>query len=236
MDFYAARVVLIVDTLFLKIVFMFYETDEQNVTTDHLIHQKNGYQIALDEWKAKKTGFLSSSPFGIGAFARLDERLEDAPEWVNAPRKPGRDPMGLTQKQPNAEFFTTECFGGLKKFSGFPQDKQAFGIVVELFSPQSHGSVTIKSSDPTEVPTVDHNYLTDPLDVLVLAEACRFANETITKGAGTAKIVKGSWPPEAIHHTYTTRDAWAEYVRENAVSGISSSSHYFSVRLTVPPS
>jgi choline dehydrogenase-like flavoprotein len=203
----------------LKVVFMFYETEEEHITTDHLIHQKDGYQIALQLWKDEKRGFLSSSPFGIGAFVRLDDRLQDAPDWVTAPRKPGRDPMGLTATQPNAEFFTTECYDGLKKFADFPEGKQAFAIVAQLFSPRSRGTVTIKSSDPMQLPTVNHNYLADPLDTLVLAEACRFANEIITKGAGTAKIVKGSWPPEATHHTYATRDAWAEYARDNATTG-----------------
>ncbi|KAK2763738.1 hypothetical protein FQN54_009354 [Arachnomyces sp. PD_36] len=201
------------------IVFILYETDKQDLTTDNLIYQKNGYKIARDLWREKKTGFLASSPFGIGAFARLDERLKDSPEWVNAPREPGRDPMGLTTKQPNIELFTTECYGGLKKLSDFPEGKQAFGIVTELFSPKSRGAVTITSPDPMQKPRVDHNYLADPLDILVLAEACQLGHEIITKGAGTAEIVKGSWPKEAAHHTRTTRDSWAEYVRENAVSG-----------------
>jgi hypothetical protein len=203
---------------------MFYEIEGQDLTIDHLISGKDGYQIAVDSWREKKTGFLSSSPFGVGAFARLDERLKNTPEWVNAPRKPGRDPMGLTSKQPNIEFFTTECLGGLKEFGDPPEGKQVFGIIAELFSPRSRGTVTTASSDPGQIPTVNHNYLADPLDVLVLAEACRYANEIITKGAGTAKIIKGSWPLEAKHHTYTTREAWANYVRGNAFSGISSPS------------
>jgi choline dehydrogenase-like flavoprotein len=202
-------------------VFIFYETEEKDIATNSLIYKQDGYQAAIQLWREKKTGFLASSPFGVGAFVPLDNRLKDAPDWVNAPRKPGRDPMGLTAKQPNAEFFTVQCYGGLKSFTHFPEDKQAFGIVAELFSPRSRGNVAIKSPDPMQVPTVDHNYLADPLDVQVLAEACRFANEIMMKGEGTSNIVKGSWPPEAMHHTYTTREAWVDYVRNNATSCIS---------------
>jgi len=59
-------------------------------------------------YKENKTGILSTFPFGAFAFARLDDRLKDEPLWKNAKTQPGRDPMGLTQKQPNIEFFTTE--------------------------------------------------------------------------------------------------------------------------------
>ena len=59
-------------------------------------------------YKEKKEGILASFPFGVFAFARLDERLKDEPLWKEARREAGRDPMGLTQRQPNIEFFTTE--------------------------------------------------------------------------------------------------------------------------------
>lgn len=60
-------------------------------------------------YKENKTGVLSSFPFGAFGFARLDERLKDDPLWSQAKTKPGRDPMGLTKKQPNVEFFSTEA-------------------------------------------------------------------------------------------------------------------------------
>lgn len=114
-----------------EIVFVFYETDHQGLTTDHLIHRPNGHQIAMKQWKEQKSGFLATSPFGIGVYARLDDRLKDAPEWKNAHCEPGKDPMGLMLEQLNLEFFTTECYGGLKRFSEFPENKCAFGIVAE---------------------------------------------------------------------------------------------------------
>ncbi len=63
-------------------------------------------------YKEKKEGVLSTFPFGAFAFARLDDRLKDEPLWKEAERMPGRDPMGLTSKQPNVEFFTTEASCG----------------------------------------------------------------------------------------------------------------------------
>ena len=69
-------------------------------------------------------------------------------------------------------------------------------MITELFSPRSKGTVTLKSTDPSENPIVDCNYLSDPLDVLVMSEGVRLGNEIVmnlNKVAGE-EIVKGSWP------------------------------------------
>ncbi|KAJ5682835.1 Glucose-methanol-choline oxidoreductase [Penicillium macrosclerotiorum] len=201
------------------IVFIFYETEKAGLTTDYNVYHGDNFDKTYAEWKEKKTGFLSTFPFGAFAFARMDERLKDEPLWKNAPRQLGRDPMGLTPKQPNVEFFTTECYGGPKQYDQFPIDqKHAFSIIAELFAPKSRGSVTLKSSNPMENPIVDCNYLADPMDMLVLSEACRFGNEIVMKGAGTKDIVKGSWPPNLNHHTYKSREEWVPYVKEHATT------------------
>ncbi|PYH40568.1 GMC family oxidoreductase [Aspergillus saccharolyticus JOP 1030-1] len=201
------------------IVFIFYETTKAGLTTDYLVHHGDSFEKSYALWKEKKEGFLSTVPFGAFAFARLDDRLKDEPLWRDAPREPGRDPMGLTPKQPNIEFFTTECYGGPKQYDQFPIDhKHAFSIIAELFSPRSRGSVTLSSKDPHDNPIVDCNYLSDPLDLLVITEACKFANEIIMKGAGTKDIVKGSWPPSLTHHAYTEREQWVPYVKEHGTT------------------
>jgi len=198
---------------------MFYETEKAGLTNDYAVYHNDNFENTYKLWKEKKTGFLSTFPFGIFAFARLDERLKNEPLWKNAPRLPGRDPMGLAPNQPNIEFFTTECYGGPKQYDQFPGNNQhAFSMIAELFAPKSRGSVTLKSADPLENPIVDCNYLDDPLDMLVLSEACRFGNEVVMKGAGTKDIVKGSWPSNLKHHTYSTREEWIPYVKEHATT------------------
>ncbi|TVY59883.1 Pyranose dehydrogenase 3 [Fusarium oxysporum f. sp. cubense] len=201
------------------IVFMFYETEKPGLTNDHLVYHGDALAKSYTLWKEQKAGFLSTFPFGILAFARLDQRLADSDVWNEAPRKVGRDPMGLAPSQPNIELFNTECYGGPKDFDKFPIDgKHAFGIIAELFSPKSRGTVTLRNADTTAIPVVDCNYLSDQLDVEVLAEACRFANEIITEGAGTKDVIKGSWPSDLTHHTYKTREDWIPYVKENATT------------------
>ncbi|KAJ5331807.1 Glucose-methanol-choline oxidoreductase [Penicillium atrosanguineum] len=201
------------------IVFMFYETEKPGLTNDHHVYHGDNFDKTYLEWKEKKSGFLSTFPFGSFAFARMDERLANEPMWKNAPRLPGRDPMGLTPSQPNVEFFTTECYGGPKQYDQFPNDqKHAFSMIAELFAPKSRGSVTLNSADPMDNPIVDCNYLSDPMDMLVLSEACRFGNEIVMNGAGTKDIVKGSWPPNLTHHAFTKREEWIPYVREHATT------------------
>lgn len=65
---------------------------------------------------------------------------------------------------------------------------------------------------------MDHNYLDDPLDMLVMTEACRFANEIVMKGKGTKDVVKGSWPADLTHHAYTKREEWEPYVRQQTTT------------------
>jgi choline dehydrogenase-like flavoprotein len=128
--------------------------------------------------------------------------------------------MGLTKSQPNVEFFSTECYGGPKQYSDFPDGEKthAFALLAELFAPKSRGSVKLKSKNPMDNPIVDHNYLAEELDMLVLSEACSFANEIITMGEGTKDIVAGSWPVNLTHHEHTKREDWVPYVKENATT------------------
>ncbi|KAM0315859.1 hypothetical protein ACHAPQ_011467 [Fusarium lateritium] len=201
------------------IVFMFYETDKEGITTDSLLYHGNALEKAYAQWKEEKKGPMTVFPFGIFAYARIDERLADSEIWNSAPRKEGRDPMGLTPKQPQVEFFTTECYGGPKQYDQFPiNGKHAFSMIAELFSPKSRGTVTLRNVDATAIPVVDCNYLSDPLDLEVLAEACAFGNEIVTEGPATKDLVKGSWPSELAHHKFKTREDWKEYVKDNATT------------------
>jgi choline dehydrogenase-like flavoprotein len=91
-------------------------------------------------------------------------------------------------------------------------------MITELFSPRSKGTMTLKSANPMQNPIVDHNYLSDPLDVLVLSEGVRLGNEVVMKGKGTKDIVKGSWPSSLTHQKWTGGGEWGPYVRQHATT------------------
>ncbi|CUS12308.1 unnamed protein product [Tuber aestivum] len=201
------------------IVLIFYELNKPGLTLDDQLYPPGAREASYRLWKEHKKGPLSVIPFGAFAYTRLDEHLSDSALWNSAPRLPGRDPMGLTPKQPNIEFFTTECYGGPKQFSDFPHDGEScFSIIAELFSARSRGSVRLRSRDPSVNPVVEHNYLSDVLDLEVLAEACRLGNEIVMEGSGTRDVVSGSWPASAAHHNLRTRDEWKKFVKRNATT------------------
>lgn len=202
-----------------QLCFLFYEVSEPNLTNDHLAYHDDAIASTYKLWQEKKTGILSTFPFGIFGYARLDERLKDSELWNSAKREEGRDPMGLTPSQPNIEFWNTELYGGPKQYEDFPVDhKHAFAMCALLFNQHSRGSVKLKSKDPLENPIVDHKYLEHPLDMLVMTEACKFANEIVMKGKGTKDIIKGSWPADLTHHTFTEREDWEPHVRQHATT------------------
>ena len=200
-------------------MFVFYEVSEPNLTNDYLAYHDNAIASTYALYQEKKTGLLSTFPFGIFGYARLDERLRDSPLWQDAPREPGRDPMGLTAQQPNMEFWNTELYGGPKQYEDFPiNGEHTFAMCNLLFNQRSRGSVKLRSADALENPVVDHNYLGDPLDMLVMTEACRFANEMVMQGKGTRDVIKGSWPADLTHHAFTTREDWEPHVRKHATT------------------
>ncbi|RDA94390.1 hypothetical protein CP533_2243 [Ophiocordyceps camponoti-saundersi (nom. inval.)] len=201
------------------IVFLMYETEKPGLTRDENLYHAGEYEKTLKLWRDEKKGALSSVPWGVIAFTRLDSRLSDSKAWTSAPREPDRDPMGLTLKQPNVEIMTTECL-----LKPGPVDlplvdgRHIFGCLPELFAARSRGTVSLKSADPKALPVVDCGYLTDELDLDVLAEACRFANEIVMTGDGTKDLVKGSWPPGENHHELSTREEWIAYIKDHATT------------------
>ena len=200
------------------IAFVPYEVKQEcpGVTTDHISWHEGADEKNREQWAKDKSGFLSVMPFGCFAFGRVDERLKDSELWQEALKQApaGRDPLGLDpKKQPSFEIFHTESAP-----PGVPlTEKQAHVIctIVELFQARSRGTVKLASSDPHDKPLVDHNYFGEILDLEVFSEAAHFANEIVMKGAGTADVMQGSWPPEGNHHAFKNREEWKPWIRQN---------------------
>ena len=202
-----------------QLIFIYYELNKPGLTDDPRVnHDPNAIENGRREWKENKTGWLATFPFGAFAFARLDDRLNaENPEWRDFPRKPGRDPMDLTSSQPNLEFFHTVCYGGPPEYTDFPKEGQfAFAMCCFLCGLQSRGEVKLESTDCRKNPIVDHSYLSDKRDLLMMSEGVRFANELVTTGEGTKDLIKGSWPPGAKHHLNKSNEDWQPFVQKYA--------------------
>ncbi|CAK3741214.1 gmc oxidoreductase [Lecanosticta acicola] len=202
-----------------QLIFMYYELSEPDLTDDARVnHDPDAYTNGHKEWEEKKSGWLSTFPFGAFGFARLADRLErDSEEWRNFPRREGRDPMDLTETQPNMEFFNTICYGGPPEYTDFPKSGEwAFSACTFLCGAMSRGEVKIKTTDPFEPPWVDPRYLSDRRDLLMMSEGVRFLNEVVMEGAGTKNIVKGGWPRGTSHHLNKTNEDWHSFVQKYA--------------------
>ena len=202
-----------------QLIFTYYELNKPGLTDDPRVnHDPKAMENGHREWKENKSGWLATFPFGAFAFARLDDRLkEENVEWRNLPRQPGRDPMGLTSSQPSLEFFHTVCYGGPPEYTDFPKEGQyALAMCCFLCGMQSRGEVRLKSADCRENPIVDHRYLSDRRDLLMMSEGVRFANEVVMTGEGTKDIIKGAWPPGAKHHLNATNEDWQPHVQRYA--------------------
>ena len=202
-----------------QLIFTYYELNKEGLTDDPRVnHDPDAWENGIKEWKQNRTGWLATFPFGAFGFARLDERLSaENAEWRDLPREPGRDPMGLTSSQPNLEFFNTVCYGGPPEYKDFPKEGQfAFAMCCFLCGLQSRGEVKLNSTNPLENPMVDHKYMSDKRDLIMMSEGVRFANEIVTQGAGTKDVIKGSWPPGAKHHLNKTNEDWQPHVQKYA--------------------
>ncbi|KAF2272789.1 alcohol oxidase [Westerdykella ornata] len=195
----------------------FYEVSEPGLTHDHLIWHTGGREKSMQAYKESRTGFFSQFPFGAFAFTRLDDRLKNSPLWTTTKTDDERDAMGTLPCQPHVEFWNTECYSPKYMFKDFPPDgKYAFAMATMFFHARSRGEVTLRSFDPRENPRVQHNYLQDPLDMLVFSEACQLANEIALEGMGTKDVIAGSWPVGQGHDKFTRREQWEEAIRERA--------------------
>ncbi|PIB02803.1 Pyranose dehydrogenase 3 [Cercospora beticola] len=202
-----------------QLIFTYYEVDGPDLTDDARVnHDPEAYENGHKEWLKDKTGWPATFPFGAFGFTRLSERLDkENPEWAALPREEGRDPMGLTKTQPNLEFFNTICYGGPPEYTDKPKEGQyAMAMCCFLCGQQSRGEVKIKTTDPFEPPYVDPRYLSDKRDLIMMSEGVRWANEVVMEGAGTKKVVKGSWPPGTNHHKNKTNEDWQPHVQKYA--------------------
>ena len=203
------------------LIFTYYELNQPGLTDDaRAHHDPNAWETGHKEWKESKSGWLSTFPFGSFAFNRLNDRLDaENPEWRALPRQPGRDPMGQTESQPNLEFFHTVMYGGPPQYTDFPKEGQyALAMCCFLCGLQSRGFVKLNSTNPMEAPIVDHKYLSDKRDLLMMSEGVRWANELVMTGAGTKDVIKGAWPPGASHHLNKTNEDWQPFVQKYAAT------------------
>ena len=127
---------------------------------------------------ASRSGPLSMAPSQLGAFARSD------PQQPSANLEYHVQPLSLDR------------FG--EPLHAFP----AFTASVCDLRPHSRGTVRIRSLDPGEAPSIQPNYLSDPRDLKVAADAIRL----------TRRIAAAPWPPSVRRSTSPARNTAAKRI------------------------
>lgn len=92
-----------------------------------------------------------------------------------------------------------------------------------LFAQQSRGSISLRSADPLAPPVIDPHFLEHPLDVVVLAEGCKYAHELVRDSTSMKDHLKKGFLPVLGKDKFEGlwdgdgqigKDGWEEYVRE----------------------
>ncbi|KAI1412206.1 choline dehydrogenase [Hypoxylon sp. FL1857] len=98
----------------------------------------------------------------------------------------------LPASWPDLEYLSGDAYSGdfaspffRAAADGYPTDKYDYAsIIAAPAAPRSRGSVTIKSAEVTDLPVIDPNWLTDPIDIEVAIAAYKriravFASDTL---------------------------------------------------------
>lgn len=199
-------------------VWNFYEVSDASLTNDYGYWAENREKSA-EQWHKTKDGPLANFLIGPMAYMKLtDEQLAEIPEWQATAEATGlEDPTEAPIGSPQIEFFSTEAYGGYEEQLDDPKtDEAAISMTTLLLNQRSKGTVTLSSFHPLAPPVIDHAYLSDPLDVALLAWGCKYADEIMRDGAGTKSVVPGPWPRHAAKPT--TIEGWKQFVRDNATT------------------
>ncbi|MDR6609008.1 GMC family oxidoreductase N-terminal domain-containing protein [Pseudomonas synxantha] len=78
--------------------------------------------------------------------------------------------------------------------------------------PRSSGFLQLHSADPMDLPRIEPNYLTDPLDVECMAQATEFGRHIMSQAALAEHIKREHVPAEPLR----TRDDYRRFVRQHA--------------------
>lgn len=146
--------------------------DIKSINTDRVEGFPSGL-LSLAEWFLMGTGIFASSCYDGNLFCYSGVRPDlPYPDLQISVMCTGGDP-DLVYKNLNISKdwkYPSEIIG---------RNGQSFTIVVTVIHPVSRGTVTLKSKDSLEYPTIQPNYLQEDVDVKTLIAGCRIATKIL---------------------------------------------------------
>ncbi|PON25295.1 hypothetical protein TGAM01_v205981 [Trichoderma gamsii] len=150
------------------------------------------------QYKRDHSGLADSGFLEVVGFPRIDEYLENDPDYQKAKKaNGGRDPFS-PEGQPHVELDFVCLWGSAFQWHfPPPPEGEHTTAVVDLIRPISGpGEVTLKSADPLEQPYINLNFFADELDIIAMREGIRFTYDVLTKvdGFKDQVISESPWP------------------------------------------
>jgi choline dehydrogenase len=158
-------------------------TFDSKIRADKLI-------LSFLQWQATGKGTMSQSPMSIQGFLR-SSAAQERPDW---------------QFQiVHSSYAATPWFPGWRKPAG-----HQFSLGVLLLNPESRGTIRLASPDPSALPNIQLNFLSEAGDVERLREAVRFMRRFMTAAPANdlvaAELAPGGDPAE--HDSDAAIDGW----------------------------
>jgi choline dehydrogenase-like flavoprotein len=162
----------------------------------HLLRAGPEREGAVNAYRSRHKGPLSSGLLELIGLPRIDERLKTSKEYNDYLAKNGGvDPFG-PGGQPHFEIDFVPMFcDAFQWHFPTPRDGQYFTVIVDLLRPLSqNGTVTLNSTDPLEQPNININFFSNDLDLIAMREGVRFVDDIIMNGEGMKDIIEGDYP------------------------------------------
>ena len=148
---------------------------------------------ARTEWMKSRTGPDATITLGnLVAFLKLDSERYSQEELRKL------DPQIQEWiKQPDTPQFEVFLAGDVPRVWDNTHGEDAIGMGVMMMNPQSRGSVTLSSKDPTAMPVIDVNFMAQPYDRRTFIDGVRETLRFVNSGPLSKHIQSNFFAPES---------------------------------------
>jgi choline dehydrogenase-like flavoprotein len=168
------------------------------------IHKEDQYDDARKQWDKDRTGPLSTHYSALCLAFLKQEHLYNTPEFKSLSEQ--SKSYLLRPTVPIIEIgFNGPTFPPGQVFG---EDGTCFCSGAILMHPESRGSVTLKSSNPSDPPIIDPNFLDHPFDRLAMIDAVRESRRLVKETS-----LNKYWIKPILAPADDTNEAIWEYIK-----------------------
>ena len=163
-------------------------------------------ESARKQFQESRSGPLTSTLHACLVYFLKDPSITSTPEF-------GALPLSTQAHLLSPTVPSLEMMSQTPPLVPLPQDKSYFVLLLFAFHPQSRGTVTLASSNPTDAPVCDPQLLTHPFDRMMLVHTVR-TGMAFLRSPAVAELLDD----DVIVPKSETKEDILEYVRENSAT------------------